>query len=86
VSFGFEDSTVLDSEARDAAWLDARRKAEQLAELSGLVLGRPVAIAEQVHAIPGPAMTAMTMEAASATPIEAGESAVSVTIDVQFGV
>ena len=86
MSFGFEDGDLLNSEARRAAWIEARGKAEQLAALADLELGDAVAITERRHVTPRPGVRAMAMEAAASTPIEPGESAVSVTLEVQFSI
>ena len=84
LSFGFEDSRGLDEEARQAAWDDARRRAQQLADLAGVGLGRAASIVEQTYSAPQPAMRAMAMEAAVETPIEAGQHSITVTINVEF--
>jgi hypothetical protein len=86
LSFGFEDSKTLEAEARRAAWDDALRRAQQLAELAAVGLGQATSIVEQTYAAPQPAMRAMAMEAAVQTPIEPGESTVTVTINVEFAI
>ena len=49
LSFGVADETSLLAKAREAAWNDARTKAEQLATLSGHTLGKATSITETVQ-------------------------------------
>jgi uncharacterized protein YggE len=87
IQFTHEDPGELESVAREAAWEDALRKASQLAELAGVALRRAVSITEsQSFASPPPPTRAMAREAAVATPVEAGELAVTVTINVEFSI
>jgi hypothetical protein len=79
-----EDTTALDIAARTKAWQDARRKATQLAELAGLVLGDPAFINEQSQLSPMPPVRHAMLESAAATPIEAGEMSVTVSLTVGF--
>jgi hypothetical protein len=89
VSFSIEDDAELIAAARDAAWADARAKAEQLAALAGLDLGKAVMIAESVSSVaPVPVYYADYAEemagAGVSTPIEAGEQQVAVNLEVRF--
>jgi uncharacterized protein len=88
LSFGVADETSLLGSAREAAWNDARAKAEQLAALSGHTLGKATSITETVKGpiVPMPRMMAADagMERAS-TPIQPGTSSVMVTLQVEFG-
>lgn len=87
LSFNLEDNKSLLGAARDAAWHDARSKAEQLAGLAGVTLGAPTAISETFGApvpIQRHRMQALA-ESAAMTPIEAGQLDVSITIQVTFG-
>jgi uncharacterized protein len=87
VSFALEDNEALLVAARAAAWEDAKAKAEQLAGLAGVTLGRPVSITESVgnHPVPifGRAETAAGDEA---TPIEPGRETVAVDLTVTFDI
>lgn len=87
VSFSLEDNESLVVAARQAAWDDARSKAEQLAGLAGVTLGPPTAISESFSA-PVP-IQRYAVEAAGAdgiaTPIQPGELDVTITIQVTFG-
>ncbi len=76
---------MLEKEARSRAWQDASGKAKQLATLAGVEVGGVVAMSEQQHQRgPLPPMRAMAMETAAAAPIETGELAVAISIQVEF--
>ncbi len=86
ISFEIEDDAELVKEARDAAWADAEEKANQLAGLAGVTLGRAVTISETTYSSP-PAVyaeRAMAMDGAASTPIQSGELTVSISVNVQF--
>jgi uncharacterized protein len=89
LSFGVADETSLLAKAREAAWNDARKKAEQLATLSGHTLGKATSITETVQGpvVPLPRMMAadMAMSERASTPIQPGTSSVTVAIQVEFG-
>ncbi|HEU5113609.1 MAG TPA: SIMPL domain-containing protein, partial [Acidimicrobiia bacterium] len=89
MSFGVADETSLLGRAREAAWNDARAKAEQLAALSGHTLGKATTITEVVQSpvVPMPRMMAadMAMSERASTPIQPGTSSVTVTLQVEFG-
>ncbi len=88
LTFGVADETSLLARAREAAWNDAKAKAEQLAALSGHTLGKATSITETIQGpvLPMPRMMAADMapERAS-TPIQPGTSSVTVTLQVEFG-
>ena len=88
LSFGVADESSLLARAREAAWNDARAKAEQLAALSGHTLGKASSITETIQGpvVPLPRMMAADMAAERAsTPIQPGTSSVTVTLQVEFG-
>jgi uncharacterized protein len=87
LSFSIEDNDELVAAAREAAWNDAMTKANQLAELSGQALGEATTITETVSMPPVPIPYAADEAAGRAveTPIEPGTSAVTITLQVQFG-
>jgi len=89
LSFGVADESALLAKAREAAWNDARTKAEQLAALSGHTLGKATAITETIQGpvLPMPRLMAadMSMSERASTPIEPGSSTVTVTLQVEFG-
>ena len=87
LNFSLEDNELLVVSAREAAWNDARGKAEQLARLAGVTLGNATDISEAFSA-PVPIQQhrlEAVAQMASTTPIEAGQLDVSVTIQVTFG-
>jgi len=89
LGFGVADESPLLAKAREAAWNDARTKAEQLAALSGHTLGKATAITETIQGpvLPMPRLMAadMSMSERASTPIEPGSSSVTVTLQVEFG-
>ena len=88
LSFGVADETSLLARAREAAWNNARTKAEQLATLSGHTLGKATSITETIQGpvVPLPRMMAadMAMSEKTPTPIQPGTSSVTVTLQVEF--
>ncbi|MFO7700126.1 MAG: SIMPL domain-containing protein [Acidimicrobiia bacterium] len=89
VSFSIEDNEALLEAAREAAWTDARAKAEQLASLSGVTLGAPSAISESFSSAQPPIWYDVRAEASdggAVTPITPGEQEVAVTLQVQFSI
>ena len=87
LSFSIEDNDELVAAAREAAWNDAMNKANQLAELSGQTLGEATTITETVNMppVPIPYAAEAAADRAVETPIEPGTSAVTITLQVQFG-
>lgn len=75
IGFTVADPKPLENEARRRAVADARGKAELYAEAADVALGRVLAIDEREEQYgPRPMMArSMTMEAADAVPVEAGE-------------
>ena len=86
VSFALEDNTALLQQARDAAYHDARVKAERYAELSGRSLSQVELISEQVPQAEQPVAYAMPAAAAdrASVPIDPGQSQVSVAVTVRW--
>jgi uncharacterized protein len=87
VTLEVADPAPLLERARAAAFADARAKAEQYAALAGRPLGPVLRVTEQPdRAIPMPRFAAKAaMDVGGAMPVEAGESAVSATVTVRFG-
>jgi uncharacterized protein YggE len=90
IDFSVDDPTAYYEEARQKAMADARAKAEQLADLAGVNLGKPTYISEGVQApiyprevyyegaaVPAPAPT---------TPISPGEIELSLTLQVAYAI
>lgn len=90
VNFSIEDTQALEVEARAAAVADLMAKANQIADLTGVVLGKPVFITEVGHS--APKTLAMTdraflgMEAAVETPILTGELDVVITLQARYAI
>jgi uncharacterized protein YggE len=85
VSFSIEDESSARDQAREAAWSDAVARAEHLARLSGRSLGDVVSIVETTGRPPGPGpVPRMSLAAADATPIEAGTTSITVSLEVRF--
>lgn len=86
VSFTIDDPEELREEARREAVEDARQKAETLAELTDVKLGKPLSISESGGAVPipyrGAAEAGLAVEEEAPTAIEVGE--LEMTIDVQI--
>jgi uncharacterized protein YggE len=88
IRFDLEADGALITAAREAAWNDAKAKAEQLADLAEVQLGKAVTISETSGSSPPPIVYREAAGATfdAATPIQAGESQVSVMITVQFAI
>ncbi|MGD9701781.1 MAG: SIMPL domain-containing protein [Acidimicrobiia bacterium] len=87
IGFSVEDDTERLAEARAKAFADAKAKAEQLAELAGVELGRVVQMAETIGGqSPLAGIESAAADAASRTPIEAGQVASEVRVDVVFAI
>jgi uncharacterized protein YggE len=85
VSFSLSDPAKPLDQARTAAVMDARRKAELLARAAGAQVGRAVNIAEEEAQPPRPYMMRMAAPAAApTTPIEPGEETLRTRVTVSF--
>ncbi|HEU5242247.1 MAG TPA: SIMPL domain-containing protein [Ornithinibacter sp.] len=87
VTLEVADPAPLLERARTAAFEDARAKAEQFAALAGRALGPVLRVTEERdHAIPLPRFAAQAaMDAGGGMPVEAGESTVTASVTVRFG-
>lgn len=88
IAFAHEDARALAETARELAIEDARARATQLATLTGVTLGEPISIVETSRDAPLVAVSRadFAMAADSDTPVAAGTSAVSVTVDVTWAI
>jgi len=88
LSFTIEKPEDLRAQARQEAMADARARAEGLADLAGVKLGKPLSVTESAVNPPSPFMESAPAArgAEAATPIEAGQLEVSVTVDVLFAI
>jgi hypothetical protein len=82
IDFTIDDPDKLQDEARGEAMKDAQTKAERLADLAGVKLGKPISISESGAPSPMPlSRNAAELGGEASTPIEPGE--MEVTLDVQ---
>lgn len=81
VSYSIDDDSQLVRDARARAFNDAKDRAEQYAELSGLHLGRVVSISEVAGGTPPPAPVPMSRGAMAApATLEPGQQTVSFSV------
>ena len=91
ISFSVDDPSAYHEEARQKAMTDAESKAEQLAELAGVRLGKPTYISEGAQ-IPPPIYRVDLFEVAPAaapipeTAISPGELEISLTVQVVYSI
>ena len=91
VNFSIEDTKALEIEARAAAAADLMAKATQIANLTGVALGKPVFIAEVSRSAPivVTARSSPTFGDAAAavkTPILTGELDVVITLQARYAI
>ncbi len=89
VSFSIDEPSAYYEEARQEAMADAKAKAEQLAELAGVTLGKPTYISEGTQIPPPVYRAGVAYEEAAPvpeTPISPGEIEVSLTVQVGYAV
>ena len=85
IFFSHQDAAALEREARDAAFADARAKAEQYAGLAGQALGEVRHVVEGgAHAGPMPRMVAAAMADSAGAQIDAGEGSVAAVVVVTW--
>jgi uncharacterized protein YggE len=81
VSYSIEDDSALVRGARERAFNDAKDRAEQYAQLSGLHLGQVISISEVAGETPPmPVGMPMPRAMAAAPPVEPGQQTVSFTV------
>ncbi|MFO7165814.1 MAG: SIMPL domain-containing protein [Mycolicibacterium hassiacum] len=82
VSYTIEDDSQLVRDARARAFDDARERAEQYAELSGLKLGKVVSISESSETQAPPTPMPRAEMAAAPVPLEPGQQTVQFSVTV----
>ena len=84
IGFSVDDPSAYYEQARQEAMADANAKAEQLAELAGVTLGKATYISEGIQVPP----TIRIAEAAisAVTPISPGEVEVSISVQVAYAI
>jgi len=89
IGFSIDDPSAYYEEAREKAMADAKAKAEQLAELAGITLGKPTYISEGTY-IPTTTYPRVMYEEAAVpappTPISPGEMEISLTVQVVYAI
>ena len=89
ISFSIDDPSPYRNQARDNAMADAKAKAEQLANLGGVKLGKPTYISESISypVYPSAVVSAAPMPSpAPVTPISPGEMKISLDIQVVYAI
>jgi uncharacterized protein YggE len=91
ISFTIDDTTALRSEAREEAVTDAQAKAEELATLVGVSLGKPTYISESISTPYYPQTyldrgLGYAEEVAPVTEISAGELEVVVSVYITYAI
>ena len=87
VSFTVDDPSQYYAEARAEAIADAKAKAQQLADLAGVQLGRPFYISESGGFVPIYRDYAMAEGGAvPTTPISPGETEITLTVQMAFAI
>ena len=84
LTYALEDDEALREQARAKAFADARRKAEQYAELAGRELGDVVWVNEQVHPSGPMPYAADSAAGGEAVPLAPGSTTVTVTAEVRW--
>lgn len=85
VNYSIEDDSQLVKDARARAFEDAKDRADQYAQLSGLALGKVISISEAPAGTPPPPPTPMPMPRsamAEAVPLEPGQQTVGFSVTV----
>jgi uncharacterized protein YggE len=82
VTYSIEDDSQLIKDARSRAFDDAKNRAQQYAELSGLDLGKVLSISETGGATPPPPSPVRYDVAAEAAPLSPGQQTVGFSVTV----
>ncbi len=90
IYFSIDDPTPYQKEARDEAMNDAKNKAEQLASLAGIKLGKPTYISENFYTPSSYRYDVPMMEAgkssAPSTIISPGEMDITLNVQVTYAI
>lgn len=87
VSFGLDDMRPLEADARAKAVEDARARAEALAKLEGLTLGKVISVSEVIGRGMTPPIPMFSAEAkfGGGPSLAVGEASVGMSVEVVFG-
>jgi uncharacterized protein YggE len=87
IQFEIEDPSKLEAEARQEAVAEAKARAEQLAQLAGVKLGRVISLGGSGGAMPSEGGYGYSMQAArSDVPVQSGELTVSQDVQIVFAI
>ena len=90
IHFSVSDTEALETEARERAMLDARRRAESLAGLAGVALGDVITLSTSAEPSYGPMMlesAAMRMSDSAPSPtITPGQQSASIQVQVTYAI
>jgi len=89
VSFGLDDTSALEVQAREKAVADAKARAESLAKLNGVGVGDVLAISEVIGNQPGPIFLKESANAAyggGGGPVEPGEMTYTTMVQITYGI
>ena len=84
VNYSIEDDSQLVKDARARAFNDAKARAGQYAQLSGLHLGKVIAITESGGATPPTPVSSPRSAELAAVPLEPGQQTVSFSVTVSW--
>jgi uncharacterized protein YggE len=84
VNYSIEDDSQLVKDARARAFNDAKDRAQQYAQLSGLDLGKVLSITESGGSTPPTPLPTFKGAEATAVPLEPGQQTVSFSVTVIF--
>jgi uncharacterized protein len=82
VNFSIDDDSQLVKDARARAFNDAKDRAQQYADLSGLQLGKVISISEAAGESTPPMPTPMPRSMATEVPLSPGQQTVSFSVNV----
>ena len=89
IGFSVDDPSAYYEEARQEAIAEAKAKAEQLAELAGVTLGKPTYISEGISYPISPrtvVLEEMVAAPAIETPISPGETEISLSVQIVYAI
>lgn len=86
VSFTVDKPETFQADAREKAVADARARAEQLAKLAGVSLGRARAVSETSGVSPVDLKFAVPSTGAGETPFSPGQTEVSLSVNVVYDI
>jgi uncharacterized protein len=87
INFTVDDPTAYNTQAREKAMQDAAAKAQQLASLAGVTLGKVIYISESGSYIPQPyALKDYAVSSSGFTPISPGELTITLSVSVGYSI